>query len=45
MAGQGISIQEASMGCAGGLIVKPFNAAGGLDSLDKMAARIRQKST
>lgn len=39
------TVQEAIMGGAGGFIVKPFNAARVLDTLDKVAARIRQKST
>lgn len=39
------TVQEAILGGAGGFIVKPFNAARVLDSLDKVAARIRQKSS
>ncbi|MBI2277138.1 MAG: response regulator [Dechloromonas sp.] len=39
------TVQEAIIGGAGGFIVKPFNAARVLDTLDKVAARIRQKST
>lgn len=38
------TVQEAIMGGAGGFIVKPFNAARVLDTLDKVAARIRQKA-
>lgn len=39
------TVQEAITGGAAGYIVKPFNAARVLDTLDKVAARIRQKST
>lgn len=38
------TVQEAIMGGAGGFIIKPFNAARVLDTLDKVAARIRQKA-
>lgn len=38
------TVQEAIIGGAGGFIVKPFNAARVLDALDKVAARVRQKT-
>jgi len=37
------TVQEAIMNGAGGFIVKPFNAARVLDTLQKVAARLRQK--
>lgn len=39
------TVQEAILGGASGFIVKPFNAARVLSSLDKVAARVRQKSS
>lgn len=39
------TVQEAILGGASGFIVKPFNAARVLDSLGKVAARVRQKSS
>jgi two-component system chemotaxis response regulator CheY len=39
------TVQEAIMGGASGFIVKPFNAARVLDTLEKVASRRRQKST
>jgi len=38
------TVQEAILGGAVGFIVKPFNAARVLDSLEKVAVRVRQKS-
>jgi len=37
------TVQESIMNGAGGFIVKPFNAARVLDTLQKVAARLRQK--
>lgn len=38
------TVQEAIMGGASGFIVKPFNAARVLDTLEKVASRQRQKA-
>lgn len=38
------TVQEAIMGGAGGFIVKPFNAARVLDTLEKVVGRLTQKN-
>jgi two-component system chemotaxis response regulator CheY len=38
------TVQESIQNGAGGFIIKPFNAARVLDTLEKVAARIRQKT-